>query len=279
MLSETGSPTSLVITAPKSYSAPRKTGLVVRGLVVRSRLLSRCTGTILVALLCPLLTGCLAVGWAYPTASFVPAVSVGAAAQDVRAFRIDVKDDGPAWDGDIESDRYVMEEMTARFGDRLCPQGKLAVDYGWEGLSALSQGHTTHHTLLVRLYRSGYKTVEIESWELVSEATWIKATTLSARERAIDDLLSTFERDFSAHLRASTEQRKKEGNPNIERPRDRSVFARMAPGSAASGHQAALLFAASEYELLSREATDGTDRGLPGRVAEKAAAIRKLAAE
>jgi hypothetical protein len=51
----------------------------------------RYASTLLLAGLCPLLSGC--VGWAYPTAGFVPGVSLEPAPQEVRAFRVDVKDD------------------------------------------------------------------------------------------------------------------------------------------------------------------------------------------
>jgi hypothetical protein len=217
---------------------------------------------------CPMLCGCFAMGWAYPTASFTPSICIGPEAQDVRAFRFDVRDDASSYEG-FEHDRYVMREMNVRFGDRLAPQGKVAIDYGWATISAISYGQATHHTLLVRLYRPGYRTIEIESWQLAPDVKWVKTESLVDREKAIDDLLTTFERDFSSHLRSHAN----------ERPRDSKVFSCLASGSADEQHRAALLFAASEYELLARGDVSDADRNFVARVSEKARTLRKLAAE
>jgi hypothetical protein len=254
---------------------------------VYSRLLFRWMSTILAVSLCPLVTGCLGIGWAYPTASFIPSVAVGTAAQDVRAFRIDVKNDtghlqgaGIESNSPSENDRYVMSEMTGRFGDRLIPQGKLAVDYGCTGLDSPGANiQQTSHTLLVRLYRSGFKTVEITSWQFDANPVWHEAPTLQAREKAVDDLVSTFVRDAQAHEVPGTKYDTKDGGRGNDSPRDSAVFARMAPGSASSGHRAALLFAASEYELLAHGGTEGADRDFAARVSAKSTALRKLAAE
>jgi hypothetical protein len=250
------------------------------------------TMTVLIACLCPIMSGCLSYGWAYPTASFVPAISIAPVPQDVRAFRIDIKDDHSFhWveRNDLfdegEDDLYEMSEMTIRFGDRLCPQGKLAVDYGWESSGSASssspfvRGRESNHLLLVRLYRPGYKTVEIQSWQLASNPVWHEAKTLIARERAIDDLVSTFERDARAHAKAFISRGANESAQGPAPPRDSTVFDRMAPGSTSAAHRAALIFAASEYELLEHAALDGVDRDVIARVTRKALDLRKLAAD
>jgi hypothetical protein len=224
------------------------------------------------------------VGWAYPTAGFVPGISLDPAPQEVRAFRVDVKDDSstaaPGTTTPEENDRYVLSEITLRFGDWLCPQGKLAVDYGWLSSNGQpSREQSTHHVLLVRLYRSGYKTVEIPAWELAANPNWHPVSTLAEQEKAVDDLVSTFARDDQARRRVQATSdgtyTKWHGAP----PRDSSVFARLAPGSASKDHRAALLFAASEYDLLSRARADDPDRAVAERATEKAAALRKLAGE
>jgi hypothetical protein len=205
----------------------------------------------------------------------VPAVPLGPAPQEVRAFRVDVSDDAFGVMDVEEHDRYVMTEMTARFGDWLCPQGKVAVDYGWEMIGVLSYGQHTHHTVLVRLYRPGYKTVEVESWQLPPYADWQKAASPADQERAVDDLLSTYERDDLV-----TWSRRREASSRGEiaaPPRDPSVFRNLAPGSAGRGHREALLFAAAEYERLAKAAEGDAGRDVRTRSAEKAAALRKLA--
>jgi hypothetical protein len=248
--------------------------------------------TVLIAGICPMLSGCFSHGWAYPTASFVPAVSIAPAPQDVRAFRIDVKDDlyfhsmqrNDLFD-EGEDDLYVMSEMTIRLGDRLCPQAKLAFDYGWDsGASPAAttpfvRGWETNHTILVRLYRPGYKTVEIQSWQLAVNPDWKEAKALVSRERAIDDLVTTFERDARAHAKAFINRATNDSGQRLETPRDSAVFARLAPGSTSASHRAALIFAASEYELLAHAATDGADRDVTARVTQKALDLRKLAAD
>jgi hypothetical protein len=248
---------------------------------VRSLITFRSVAAAAICGVCPLLCGCFAIGWAYPTAAFVPAISLGTA-QDVRAFRIDVKDDrilhpehSPGSEK-LENDYYVISEMTARIGERLYPQAKLAVDYGQ--VSSPSVGRETTHLLLVRLYRPGYKTIEIQPWQLSVNPEWQAATTPAARERAIDDLVSTFARDDSSRAQASNNQTSKRGSPEIP-PRDSTVFARLAPGSESDTHRAAILFAASEYELLSRGDVTEADREFSTRVMAKAVALRKLAVE
>jgi hypothetical protein len=173
-----------------------------------------------------------------------------------------------------------MGEITLRFGDWLCPQGKLAVDYGWQtSSSAFYREQNTRHILLVRLYRSGYKTVEIPAWELASNPNWQVASTLAEQERAVDDLVSTFARDDQAHAKLPGIGDGQAGGRHEAAPRDSSVFARMAPGSESKDHRAALLFAASEYDLLSRARANDPDRAVAERASEKAAALRKLAAD
>jgi hypothetical protein len=234
--------------------------------------------------LCPVLSGCMGIGFAYPTASFIPGVSLGSAPQEVRAFRVDVKDDTcravPGKPPVAEDDRYEMEEITLRFGQWLCPQAKLAVDYSWQSLGDDPHSEqNTHHLLLIRLYRSGYKTVEIPAWDLASNPDWQPISTLVEQERSVDDLVSTFARDDRARVTQAGTDDARSGKRATPPPRDSSVFARLAPGSASKEHRAALLFAATEYELLSRARDGDPYQAVSERAVEKAAALRKLAAQ
>src|SRR5262245_13640080 len=116
---------------------------------------------------CGLAIGCIPVGYAYPTVAFVPGVRVGAPAEEVHAFRLDVADDQNGLEfADREHDRYILHSISPAFGDRLGPQMKAAVDYGWIWhCIAISYGGHTHHTLLVRLYRPGFQTIEVRPWQ------------------------------------------------------------------------------------------------------------------
>src|SRR5262249_43006611 len=119
--------------------------------------------------MCGLASGCIPVGYAYPTVAFVPSMRVGAPAEEAHAFRLDVADGQNCIDfAHREHDRYVLPPLSPGLGDRLWPQGKVAVDYGWIwNCIALSYGGHTHHTLLVRLYRPGFQTIEVRPWQKV----------------------------------------------------------------------------------------------------------------
>jgi hypothetical protein len=219
-------------------------------------------------LACVFGAGCIPIGYAYPAAAFVPGVQVRAPAEEVHAFRLDVADDQNCVDfAGREHDRYVLRPLALGRGDRLGPQVKVAIDYGWIwNCIALSYGGHTQHTLLVRLYRPGFRTIEVRSWQKDGEAKWIEATDLESREKAVDDLLSTWNTDFQRSLgRAAL--------TSGDVPRDSAVFRSLAAGAASKGHRQALLFAASEYERLKSAA----DPAMRSRLEEKTQTLRRLA--
>lgn len=219
--------------------------------------------------MCVLATGCIPIGYAYPTVAFVPGVRVGAPVDEVHAFRLDVADDDNGIEfADREHDRYILHSLSPGAGDRLWPQMKTAVDYGWIWhFIAMSYGGHTHHTLLVRLYRPGFQTIEVRSWQKGGEAKWVEAADLETQEKAIDDLLSTWGTDFQGWIRRRTSHDSKDA------PRDSTVFHSLAAGSTSKSHRQALLFAASEYERLKSAA----DQAMRSRLEEKAQALRQLA--
>ena len=49
-----------------------------------------------------------------------------------------------------------------------------------------------HHTVLVRLYRPGYQTLELQSWRAQKNWTYPRVKTPQEHEQAIDDLLTTW---------------------------------------------------------------------------------------
>lgn len=219
----------------------------------------------LLGLLC---AGCMPIGYAYPSISYVRPASVGAARDEVRAFRVDVANDDNSFDI-IEKDRYRLTALPLHRDGSFDPQVKVAVDYGWLlACMALTYDSSTHHTVLVRLYRRGYQTIELESWRKDERLQWTPAPTLQEREQAIDDVVSTWK---TTPERLQNQYASKGFVP----PRDPAIFRYLSPGSTSYEHLAALRFAAAEYEQLLSDVTDAEQRG---RLEEKAKAIRQLAA-
>jgi hypothetical protein len=220
---------------------------------------------VLLAGSCPSLTGCFG-GWAYPSVSVITPAARIPNKEEVRAFRVDVKDDLIAMDVG-EHDRYELSEISA--ADRLTPQVKVAVDHGWFMLNAISFGQHTQYTLKVRLYRPGYETVEINSWELVDKVEWKKAKSLREQEEAIDALVSTWETKAKIGQEQYWQSQAVPEKGRPVRPNLPVVFDALAPGSTAKAHRDALLFAASEYERLRLSAIPTCEKAIRERANEK----------
>jgi hypothetical protein len=212
------------------------------------------------------MAGCIPIGYAYPTVSYIPSLAVAAPPDEVFAYRVDVADE----DNSIEFpevDEYVLSSLPLDRGGRFTPQVKVSMDYGWlwNWIAAIYNQHT-HHTVMVRLYRPGYHTIEIPSWEKSGQVKWEPANSLPEQEQAVDELVSTWDSSRLAMQHVYT---------RTEPPRDPVVFRSLAPGSASDEHQRALQFAASEYERLQRTTTD---REIRVRLDGKAKELRMLAA-
>jgi hypothetical protein len=219
------------------------------------------------ALLALLMAGCMPLGYAYPTVSYVRPASVGPVRDEVRAFRVDVVNDTTCFDI-TEKDHYRLTPMPLHRDGSFDPQIKVAVDYGWLlNCLALNYTSSTHHTVLVRLYRPGYQTLELESWRKDERMHWTPAPAPQDREQAIDDLVSTWK---TAPERLQN-QHSFEG---FVPPRDPVIFRYLAPGSISDEHGSALRFAAGEYERLLSDANDADQRA---RLEEKGKALRQLA--
>lgn len=207
-------------------------------------------------------------GYAYPTVAYVRPASVGAARDEVRAFRVDVVNDTTCFDV-TEKDRYRLTPLPLHRDGSFEPQVKVAIDYGWlVNCMALNYTSLTHHTVLVRLYRPGYQTLELESWRKDERLHWTPAPSLQNREQAIDDLVSTWNT-------APERMQNKYAFEGFVPPRDPVIFRYLAPGATSHEHRLALRFAADEYEQL---LSDVNDAGQRARLEEKAKALRQLAA-
>lgn len=231
------------------------------------RTLARWAALGVALLLCPLLSGCFAAGAAWPSVAVTPPLQVSAAADQVRAFRVDVVDAGATIEFH-EPSVYTFREVPVAAGGWVVPQGKLACDYGWVfGSLPMSYWKVKQHTVRVRLYRPGCQTVEVSAWALPKDVKWTGVADLAGQEKAVDDLVSVGDTDGIGHLTDA-------------KPDGWFVARRLADGSESPEHRKALLFAASEYERLAKTAPDNEkSRSVRDRMEKKAAWLRTLAAK
>jgi hypothetical protein len=219
-------------------------------------------------LLCPFASGCFVpIGAAWPSVSVTPPLQTNAAADQVRAFRVDAVDANATLEFH-EPSVYTFRELPVAAGGWVVPQGKAACDYGWYwNCIALDFWKVKRHTVLVRLYRPGCQTVEVAAWALPKGVQWNGVADLAGQEKAVDDLVSLGTPDFWGDIL------KEENDKHSS-----LVFRRLGNGSDSPEHREALLFAASEYERLAKTAPDdAASRPLRERMEKKAAWLRDLA--
>jgi hypothetical protein len=201
-------------------------------------------------LLIPLLGGCIFPYCAYPTLAHTPAVALGAETSDVRAFRVDITKAGADLSPFDGPEFTSLAELPVTLTNEVPSQTKPSVSYGLVVIGvALNFITHTSHDLALRLYRPGYATIEVKSWERANLITWSRVTSLADQEKAVDDLF-----------------------PHRQE---------LAAGSVSAEHRQVLLFGAAEYERLaaSAAAEGGRNEGREERLLEKAQALRDLAAK
>ncbi|HTU92704.1 MAG TPA: hypothetical protein VMF69_21670 [Gemmataceae bacterium] len=215
-----------------------------------------------------LVTGCMPLGYVFPTVSYVRPATVGPARDQVHAFRVDVTDESNCFEIP-EKDSYVLTPLPLNGDGSFEPQVKVATAYGWflDGVTVI-WGSCRHHTVHVRLYRPGYQTIDLVSWRNNEPLRWTPAATPQEQEQAVDDLVSTW---WTSPMRVQTQY----AAQGFEPPREPIVFRYLAPGSTSDEHREALGFAAREYERLARGVNDAE---LQARLAEKAKTLRQIVA-
>ncbi len=218
-------------------------------------------------LLCPLLSGCLAAGAAWPSVAVTPPLQVNAPADQIHAFRVEATKTAPTVEFP-EPGVYKLREFSVAEGGWVGPQGNVACDYGWYfGAIPLSYWKLKQHTVMVRLYRPGCQTVEVTAWGLPKEVEWRGVADLAGQEKAVDDLMSLGATDVWGDVPEREEGRK-------------WVTRRLGTGSESPEHRKALLFAASEYDRLAKSAPDdAVSRVIRDRMEKKAAWLRDQAAK
>jgi hypothetical protein len=250
---------------------------------------SRCWLTRAIALaFVLLLSGCTAFLGSAPGLCRFHAVDVAAPSQYVHAYGVDVFHRGSGLDflpgaaGSSDSAREVQYRFTplaisedGRIDAKTLASwrshlGRDEASEKWAGLPLL--GGSGHHEALVRLYRPGFRTIEVLPGQNVDQIQWEPATDLAAREKAIDDLISTERSDKDERTAADLSR-----NPRLW-PR---AFRHLEPGSASEEHRRTLRFAAFEYQRLAeQEFTEGPQPDeVRTRIQAKAAWVQRLAGD
>src|SRR5262249_37085310 len=125
----------------------------------------------------------------------------------------------------------VLREVPLNQGEKIPGQLKIAVDCAWIwNCIALDYYCVVDHTVMVRLYRPGWRTVMVRSWNKRGRVKWVKAESLEEQEIAVDDLVLTWATRQDPLLIANNF---KPPGWNGERSsrQDEWVFHSLAPGS------------------------------------------------
>ena len=130
-----------------------------------------------VLILLPTLPGCL-FPFAVPKVSQTPLLNLGAEADQIHAFRVDVTTNFV----DIGGMDYLTFSEIAPSSGWLLPRTKLSSTYGAYVFGvALNYPLCISHSLGLKLYRPGYELVELESWEQPRKIDWNEAPDLASQ--------------------------------------------------------------------------------------------------
>jgi hypothetical protein len=136
-----------------------------------------------------LATGCF-IPYAYPKLSYVRGTELGSEVSDVRVFCVDAEMQRALYkSSDCD---YKPTEITPRADGTLPPQLRVTVESGvahpTDNWYYFSGGHV--HETLVRLYRPGYRLLELRSWDSTDKIVWQPAPDWRSQEQALIGLLA-----------------------------------------------------------------------------------------
>jgi hypothetical protein len=206
----------------------------------------RIAATVLGACLLLGACGCLMpFGVAYPNVSYTPSVPTGADPGEVRAFRVDFVESKHS----LNKANWLkceFQEIDMSSRNEVPSQLTTGISYSWAlyffpGTVESYRGSLRSHDewVRVRLYRRGFKTIELGPDDPSDmRLDWSPAVDLADRHEAIDKLVGV-KNDFLGFL---------------------------FPGSKSQEHKAFLLFAAGEYENLANSLNDGNAEQAKARV-------------
>lgn len=206
------------------------------------------------------LAGCL-LPYCARSVNHLPPVDLNCDPHEVHAFcvsitRQNVRDEGI---------KEIWELRQVEAGPGKTPsQSKTSYDFG---LYAISPGTApgflidTTHSLCLRLYRPGFKTVELDTVEPQGKVTWEPAKDVLERETALDELFGL--------------------TPVIVPKGDPEVTRTLEPGATSKEHKAALQFGIAEYAALAASMGDPIRddlKEIKARLVGKAGRLQGLAA-
>jgi len=181
--------------------------------------------------------GCVPIFYAYPSFSYVPALNLGPAHDNIFVFRVDVTDDESTPDL-AKPGHYRFRQVHIAPHGTIVGQGKVAVDSGFYwNLIAVTYAEKTDHTMRLRLYRPGFDLLEIRPYQNEAPMEWTAVSGLAAQEKVVDKLV----------------QPTSKGTWTQTHKDDKWGLAQVDPGSESPEHHNALLFIASEYERLATD--------------------------
>jgi len=245
--------------------------------------------TAIAGMLACLLTvsGCFVpIPFVWPAISSVPGKSVGVDDKGIYAFRMDIRRQEGSPCFTTFGVRCKMRQIRLKKNGRIPQQTQVSLTSGviWHCV-ALDHTHYDKSYLLVRVYRRGYATVELEG-ETKRPIEWQKALTLWEQEKAVDDLFRAkgtecerlYDRigpEWSSKYHSERVQYDKVSQSEFWE----ASFCCLASGSVSKAHREVLLFGANEYERIAGTVKRGVSSlsGLRSRCTEKARWFRELA--
>jgi hypothetical protein len=217
----------------------------------------------LLAVFAPNLTGCMP--YVYPTISHTPELTVPNADGSVHAFRVDV--DRTERSPQPATTQYTLSRIP--LNERGIIPGQVEVAHAMGIYNPLGIGETveherSHYTMSVRVYRPGYRTMEVKDWGKARDLQWAPAADLLAQEKAVDDLIATPEA-----AKATWWELKDEKMPGLG----------LLPGLESNSQKQALLFASGEYQRLAGTPTamQPANQTMRERLQQKAIWLRRYA--
>ena len=243
---------------------------------------------VLAAVLLPNCTGC--VTYAYPTFQHVPELAVPNPDGSVHAFRVDI--DTTTTPPDSVKTQYTLSRIPIDGRGLIPSQLELAPAtgvYNPFGITGVAE-EKSNYTMVVRAYRPGFRTIEVQAWEKSRELMWLPAADLAEQEMQIDILLA--DPAYPVVQRSSTNSIQlfsaisvvtKDSNHRSwwEYKDMKSPGLGLQPGSVSSVHRQALQFAASEYARLANSPAANAQNMQPvrERLQQKAIWLRRYADE
>lgn len=170
------------------------------------------------------LSGCI-VPYAYPTLSYTPSLPIGAHADEVHVFRVNVENHLV----DIMKFRVErISEVPLKDAGKIPSQVSPGMANGVAMyFIALNYDFRSTSTIRLRIYRPGFELIEVNSWDAAAPIEWTPARDLYAQRCALDGL-------FPAES--------------------------IGPVPDDSRQRAALSFGAAEYRRLAESAAEGEER-------------------